>query len=142
MAAPKKKAAAKKAKVSRLPIGEETCVLGPYDAEPYALPEGIDMETHVIATYYTAWPKELNIVALSPVLAIEQSTGTWTPVPGETPEVRARHVAKVIGVYEAPEFEYIVPDDVKERQYIISLIHISEPTRLGMISYAVFCLKK
>src|SRR5450759_4196665 len=25
---------------------------------------------------------------------------------------------------------------------IISLIHISEPTRLGMISYAVFCLKK
>ena len=30
------------------------------------------------------------------------------------------------------------------KQYIrnLSLIHISEPTRLGMISYAVFCLKK
>src|SRR5450756_210115 len=27
------------------------------------------------------------------------------------------------------------------RRYL-SLIHISEPTRLGMISYAVFCLKK
>src|SRR5450756_994893 len=26
--------------------------------------------------------------------------------------------------------------------YRLSLIHISEPTRLGMISYAVFCLKK
>src|SRR5450756_865589 len=26
--------------------------------------------------------------------------------------------------------------------YALSLIHISEPTRLGMISYAVFCLKK
>src|SRR5450756_2782729 len=25
---------------------------------------------------------------------------------------------------------------------LVSLIHISEPTRLGMISYAVFCLKK
>src|SRR5665648_361400 len=25
--------------------------------------------------------------------------------------------------------------------YSLSLIHISEPTRLGMISYAVFCLK-
>src|SRR5450759_5113143 len=24
---------------------------------------------------------------------------------------------------------------------LLSLIHISEPTRLGMISYAVFCLK-
>src|SRR5450759_3606515 len=27
-------------------------------------------------------------------------------------------------------------------QWNLSLIHISEPTRLGMISYAVFCLKK
>src|SRR5450756_1883170 len=26
--------------------------------------------------------------------------------------------------------------------HALSLIHISEPTRLGMISYAVFCLKK
>src|SRR5450759_5895517 len=26
--------------------------------------------------------------------------------------------------------------------HLLSLIHISEPTRLGMISYAVFCLKK
>ena len=30
-----------------------------------------------------------------------------------------------------------VPHDLE-----LSLIHISEPTRLGMISYAVFCLKK
>src|SRR5450756_2705099 len=29
-----------------------------------------------------------------------------------------------------------------EVMYDLSLIHISEPTRLGMISYAVFCLKK
>src|SRR5450756_2966941 len=29
-----------------------------------------------------------------------------------------------------------------ETKYELSLIHISEPTRLGMISYAVFCLKK
>ena len=27
-------------------------------------------------------------------------------------------------------------------EFRLSLIHISEPTRLGMISYAVFCLKK
>src|SRR5450759_3177805 len=31
--------------------------------------------------------------------------------------------------------------DAYEAKYA-SLIHISEPTRLGMISYAVFCLKK
>src|SRR5665648_899209 len=29
-----------------------------------------------------------------------------------------------------------------EAAFTLSLIHISEPTRLGMISYAVFCLKK
>ena len=34
--------------------------------------------------------------------------------------------------------------DILKNEYGIelSLIHISEPTRLGMISYAVFCLKK
>src|SRR5450756_2784655 len=32
--------------------------------------------------------------------------------------------------------------DVQGRDRDLSLIHISEPTRLGMISYAVFCLKK
>eukprot|EP00825_Cyclidium_porcatum_P038079 TRINITY_DN4339_c0_g1_i1.p1 TRINITY_DN4339_c0_g1~~TRINITY_DN4339_c0_g1_i1.p1 ORF type:complete len:191 (-),score=30.64 TRINITY_DN4339_c0_g1_i1:29-601(-) len=39
----------------------------------------------------------------------------------------------------------ILKKDIEERQkrlQQLSLIHISEPTRLGMISYAVFCLKK
>src|SRR5450756_3033026 len=32
--------------------------------------------------------------------------------------------------------------DMDANDVDLSLIHISEPTRLGMISYAVFCLKK
>ena len=32
--------------------------------------------------------------------------------------------------------------EIKSTKEYLSLIHISEPTRLGMISYAVFCLKK
>ncbi len=122
MPAPKKKkAAAKKPSRTRLSPAAEECALGPYDAEPRALPEGIDFENNVIATYYVSFPKELNVVALAPVLAIEQSTGTWTPVPGETPEVRAQHLAKVIGVYEAPEYEWIIPNEVTDRQYIAQL---------------------
>src|SRR5450759_5865659 len=31
---------------------------------------------------------------------------------------------------------------MRGKTFDLSLIHISEPTRLGMISYAVFCLKK
>lgn len=114
MAAPSKKG-------TKLSKEEEACAFGKYDPEPYALPEGIDFEQHVIATYYVAFPKELDVVALAPVLAIEQSTGTWTPVPGETPEVRAKHVAKVVNVFEAPEHEYIVPEEVKERQWIVQV---------------------
>jgi 2,3-diketo-5-methylthiopentyl-1-phosphate enolase len=93
----------------------------PYEDKPYALPEGIDMENHVIATYYTAWPKEFNLDQMSPILAIEQSTGTWTPTPMETPEIRCKHIAKVIGVYEAPGFEYTVEPSVTERQYIVQI---------------------
>ena len=42
--------------------------------------------------------------------------------------------------------ENVVISKVKDSSTLIarkplSLIHISEPTRLGMISYAVFCLK-
>ena len=36
-----------------------------------------------------------------------------------------------------------LPDERRiKKACTLSLIHISEPTRLGMISYAVFCLKK
>ena len=42
--------------------------------------------------------------------------------------------------------EYVVDACVVNRRAPgtrpLSLIHISEPTRLGMISYAVFCFKK
>src|SRR5450759_71391 len=38
-----------------------------------------------------------------------------------------------------PIEQHLIPASAVER---LSLIHISEPTRLGMISYAVFCLKK
>src|SRR5450759_6027886 len=35
----------------------------------------------------------------------------------------------------------VIANPAEERVLTLSLIHISEPTRLGMISYAVFCLK-
>ena len=38
------------------------------------------------------------------------------------------------------ELEMDLPGFTKDE--ILSLIHISEPTRLDVISYAVFCLKK
>lgn len=60
-------------------------------------------------------------LALGPVLAVEQSTGTWLPVPGETAEVREKHVTRVIGVYETPDYEWEIRADVEERSYVIQV---------------------
>src|SRR5450759_3335282 len=51
---------------------------------------------------------------------------------------------RVPGAFHAPRgmLEFWVDPESPYYKDILSLIHISEPTRLGMISYAVFCLKK
>jgi 2,3-diketo-5-methylthiopentyl-1-phosphate enolase len=101
-------------------IGKEN-EMNEYESKPWALPEGIDMEKNVIATYYCSIPKEYDMLDIGAFMAVEQSTGTWVPVPGETPEIRAKHVAKVIGVYEAPYYEWGLPDNITERQYIVQI---------------------
>lgn len=88
---------------------------------PLSLPEGIDYDNYLTAIYLAVFPADIPIHDLAPALAIEQSTGTWVPVPGETPEVRRNHVAKVTGVYEVPDYEFVVPDDVKTRNYIVEI---------------------
>src|SRR5450759_5435700 len=46
---------------------------------------------------------------------------------------------RLVGIVSRANLIQAVASDRKEID--LSLIHISEPTRLGMISYAVFCLK-
>lgn len=88
---------------------------------PISLPDGVDYGEYLIATYLVSYPKAIPVPQLAPALAIEQSTGTWVPVPGETPEVRRAHVAKVIGIYEVPDYEWMVPFEVEQRHYIIQV---------------------
>lgn len=90
---------------------------------PMALPDGIDYDEYIIATYLGSFAAEVPIPLLSMALAVEQSTGTWVPVPGETPEVRRRHVAKVLGVYEVPDFEFEVPPSVQTRNWVIQVAY-------------------
>src|SRR5659263_593249 len=57
----------------------------------------------------------------------------------------ARAVARLdrrIGDIAAVLADRVFGGSVEGEFDFLSLIHISEPTRLGMISYAVFCLKK
>jgi 2,3-diketo-5-methylthiopentyl-1-phosphate enolase len=90
-------------------------------SQPVALPDGIDYDDYIVGTYSITYPAMLPLPKLAPLLAIEQSTGTWVAVPGETPEVRRRHVAKVIGVYEIPDYEFAAPADAKERNWIVQI---------------------
>jgi len=88
---------------------------------PLVLPDGVDYDEYLVATYLASFPAEIPIPKLSLALAVEQSTGTWVAVPGETPEVRCQHVAKVMGVYEIPDFEFGVPRSVETRNWIIQI---------------------
>lgn len=89
---------------------------------PKALPEGVnDEDDYLIATYYVELPSSWNTPKLAEMLAVEQSTGTWVAVPQETPEVRRKHVAKVTGVYEVPNYEFELPSDIKERRYLVQM---------------------
>src|SRR5450756_2731896 len=56
-------------------------------------------------------------------------------------EIREADLARIKTIPNRKNIAAIAPELLGAVQ-VLSLIHISEPTRLGMISYAVFCLKK
>ena len=85
---------------------------------PIALPDGVDYDDYVIGTYLVSYSAALPIPIIAPMLAVEQSTGTWVPVPGETLEVRCQHIAKVIGVYEVPDYEFAVPPNSADQAVV------------------------
>jgi 2,3-diketo-5-methylthiopentyl-1-phosphate enolase len=90
---------------------------------PIALPDGVDYDDYVIGTYLVSYSAALPIPIIAPMLAVEQSTGTWVPVPGETLEVRCQHIAKVIGVYEVPDYESTVPPNLQTRQWFVQIAY-------------------
>ncbi|MEM3725512.1 MAG: RuBisCO large subunit C-terminal-like domain-containing protein [Candidatus Bathyarchaeia archaeon] len=93
------------------------------EALPLALPEGIEDDKYVVATYYAAVPRDWPIDKIAMAVAVEQSTGTWIRVPGETVELRKKHIAKVIAISEIPDFEYEIPADVKLRRYMVQIAY-------------------
>ncbi|HHY16479.1 MAG TPA: ribulose 1,5-bisphosphate carboxylase [Firmicutes bacterium] len=80
-------------------------------------------DRYVIATYYLQTGVEADIIKKLSAIAVEQTTGTWVPVPEETPEMRERHVAKVMGIYEVPGHEFEVPKDLEIREFVFQLAY-------------------
>jgi 2,3-diketo-5-methylthiopentyl-1-phosphate enolase len=92
-----------------------------YDPLLHLLPEAVDIDEHVIGTYLLETARDVDIVARAEAIALEQSTGTWVSVREETPETREKYAAKVIGIYEIPNYEIMVPPDVSERSFVLRL---------------------
>ena len=118
------------------------------EALPEAIPEGIDPDEYAIATYYMTIPASMDVWDTVRSLAIEQSTGTFIPVPGETPELRKKHVAKVVGVYETPYPEIMLPFNIEERSFIFQIafpiINFGQqiPMMLSTIAGNIMCWEK
>ncbi len=72
--------------------------------DAFAYPEEI-LNGFIIATYYTEMDRQTDVLAAARSLAVGQSVGTWTPVPGVTAEMTARHMARVVAVYDLPPAE-------------------------------------
>src|SRR5665213_1440711 len=86
---------------------------------------GLMLNTMAYAFTPPNWTKGLKLRAV--VIADPHVVEPWFPVS------RWRHVIEVAQALN-PDIIFMLGD------YILSLIHISEPTRQAEISYAVFCL--
>lgn len=74
-------------------------------AHAFALPESIDRAQAIIARYLASAEMH-DYLEFAGRLAVEGSTGSWIPLPLETPELLRTHGAKVISVFEVPDHEF------------------------------------
>jgi 2,3-diketo-5-methylthiopentyl-1-phosphate enolase len=93
----------------------------PIEAQPQGYFDGLDTDKYVIGFYFAGLNPALPIIDVAEMAALEQSTGTWTPVPGETIELKTKRQAKVLGIWETPEYVYSVPKEVDHRNFIIAV---------------------
>lgn len=70
-----------------------------------ALPETTRGSERLIATYHLRLPDDADVIAKAAGFAIGQTIGTWLPVPGITPELRARHQGEVVGILPSPALD-------------------------------------
>jgi len=109
-----------------------------FDRSLFDMEESVDLDTHIIATYYTHGPipDPLKWVA---AIALEASTGSWTPVPDETPETRRRHSAKVTFMQSLPDY-FFQPGEPEQHhvyQFAFPIENIGEPQIPMLLSFVI-----
>ena len=94
-----------------------------YDPVGFRIPESVDHGSHIIATYLFQTSARADIHKLVAALSEEQSSGTWVTLAHETAEVRERHVGKVIAIWELPDHEVSVPEDISTRDWVLQIAY-------------------
>lgn len=76
---------------------------------------------YLIAVYHAKIPRSQNVIKMAEQLAVGQTIGTWTEVPGINEEFRDKYAGKVVGIYDVPPCELESQMDGEYRDYIIHL---------------------
>lgn len=92
-----------------------------YDPIIFSQSESLNLDEYIVATYLMK-ADTTDLLMRAGAVAVEQTTGTWMPVPDETEEVRQNHVGRVIGVFPVPSYEAAAPEGEKS-----SIIRIAFP---------------
>jgi 2,3-diketo-5-methylthiopentyl-1-phosphate enolase len=89
-----------------------------YDPIIFQQTESVDLDKFIIGTYIMK-AETSDYLMRAGAIAVEQTTGTWMPVPDETPEVRRKHVGRVISAFPVPGYESQMPEG--ETLYVIKI---------------------
>jgi len=83
--------------------------MGTYRRNLYAQKEGLNREEYVFGKYIVSADTK-DYIKLAGEIAVEQTSGTWIQVPGETEELVRRHGGKVVSAFEVPDYTYEIPE--------------------------------
>ena len=87
----------------------------------FAYAEELVGEEYLIAAYFLEMDAEVEVVPKAASLAIGQSVGTWTQVPGMTQEMLERHMARIVAIYDVPPVELRTNLPAGKRAFLVQI---------------------
>jgi len=94
-----------------------------FDPLAFTIPEAIDYPNSLVASYLLQTSAQENIFSTVKLILDTQSCGTWVQVSDSTQEIRERHAAKLLALWEVPDFENVPPESVNIHQWIFQVAY-------------------
>jgi 2,3-diketo-5-methylthiopentyl-1-phosphate enolase len=112
--------------------------MDPYQ-HAFAYSEQVAGREYLLATYYLEMEAGGDALRKAASLAIGQSIGTWTDVPGLTDEMLARYMGRVVAVYDVPpvELRFNLPQDKRRLMVQIAFPEINFGPQFPMMLTAL-----